>query len=128
MVVHGHERIPNGMYYLMLSRAQTLDQIYISMPKMKNKPGELPLTIKANFHSLQENKKLVERSIVPNFEKDHFCVFMVNIASIKNKLIDIRNDIYAQKSDHICLVETWLDTNTDNKSLHIPGRYDFLQV
>ena len=29
VVIHGHERIPNGMYYLMLSRVEEMEQIYI---------------------------------------------------------------------------------------------------
>ena len=37
VVIHGHENIPDGMYYLMLSRVQDIDQIYLEMPKSKKK-------------------------------------------------------------------------------------------
>ena len=54
---------------------------------------------------------------------------MVNIASLQNKLIDLTTDVFAQKSDHICTVETWLDPDKDY-SFFIPGRYEtnFLKV
>ena len=107
----------------MLSRAEELEQIYIEMPKVKDKSEKLSLVIKANPYSIQENENLVQRSIVPNYKRNHFSVFMVNISSLQNKLIDLRNDIYAQVSDHICVVETWLNSSTEY-SLNIPGRYD----
>ena len=112
------------MYYLMLSRAEELDQVFIEMPPIKQGSAKkLELNIKANPHSLKENKNLVERSIVKNYEKFHFCVFMVNIASLQNKLIDLTTDVFAQKSDHICTVETWLNPGNDH-SFSIPGRYE----
>ena len=107
----------------MLSRAEELEQIYIEMPKVKDKSEKLSLVIKANPYSIQENENLVQRSIFPNYKRNHFSVFMVNISSLQNKLIDLRNDINAQVSDHICVVETWLNSNTEY-SLNIPGRYD----
>ena len=47
---------------------------------------------------------------------------MLNIASLKNKIIDLKSDIHAQVADHICIVETWLDPNT-TYNFDIPGRY-----
>ena len=46
---------------------------------------------------------------------------MVNIASLQNKMTDLTNDVYAQMSDHICLVETWLNPDTDY-NFDIPER------
>ena len=46
---------------------------------------------------------------------------MVNIQSLENKFIELTNDLYATKLDHICVVETWLDHNSNN-NLSIPGR------
>ena len=37
VVVHGHEKIPNGMYYLMLSRAEEMEQVYLEMPQKKGR-------------------------------------------------------------------------------------------
>ena len=101
----------------MLSRAEELEQVYIEMPKVKDTSEKLTLVIRANPHSIQENENLVLRSIVPNYKTNHF-------ASLQNKLIDLTNDIYAQVSDHICVVETWLNSNTEY-SLNIPERYDY---
>ena len=108
-----NENIPDGMYYLMLSRVQDIDQIYLEMPKSKRKSKQksekIELKIRANASSLKENEKLVERSIVPNYKENSFSVFMLNIASLKNKITDLKLDMYAQVADHICLVETWID-------------------
>ena len=60
------------MYYMMLSRAEELEQIYMEMPKLKNKEEKLKLVIKANSHSLQVNEDLVNRSIVKNFKSNHY--------------------------------------------------------
>ena len=126
IVIHGHEKIPAGMYYLMLSRAEEIDQIYIEMPNLKDKKGKvkgkLKLQIKANPSSLQQNESLVQRSIVPSYKENHFSVFMINIDSLQNKIIDLKDDIYAQVSDHICIVETWLDPNLEY-NIDIPGRH-----
>ena len=42
-------------------------------------------------------------------------IFFVNIQSLKNNLNDLENDIYAKKSDFICLAETWLNENDNVK-------------
>jgi hypothetical protein len=125
VVIHGHKRIPDGMYYLMLSRAEEMEQVYIQMPDLTDRQGrvigKLKLEIKANPNSLKENEKLVQRSIVPSIKDNHFSIFMVNINSLQNKIIELTNDVYGQVSDHICVVETWLDKNTDY-SFNIPGK------
>ena len=41
VVIHGHQTIPDGMYYLMLSRAEALNQIYIEMPDVKDRKGKV---------------------------------------------------------------------------------------
>ena len=127
VVIHGHERIPDGMYYLMLSRAEEMEQVYIEMPKSKraNPKGEkLKLKIRPNPKSLKENENLVQRSIVPAYKEKRFHIFMLNIASLKNKIIDLKSDLHAQVADHICVVETWLDPKTEY-NFNISGRYIF---
>ena len=42
---------------------------------------------------------------------------MINIQSLENKTIDLKNDIYATKADHICVVETWLDPKRETNFL-----------
>ena len=96
--------MPPSMYYVMFSRAQDLDQIYVE---------NFTKEIKANEKSLLENQNLVNRSIVPSYKDNHFCVFMVNIQSLENKVVDLTQDVFASNADHICLVETWLKKNKD---------------
>ena len=60
------------MYYMMLCHAEELEQIYMEMPKLKNKEEELKLVIKDNPHSSQVNEDLVSRSIVKNFKSNHY--------------------------------------------------------
>ena len=98
------------MYYVMFSRAQDLEQVYVKNFTKK---------IKANEKSLLENQNLVDRSIVQSYKDNHFCLFMVNIQSLENKIVDLTNDVYASKADHICVVETWLKTNKEyNLNIH----------
>ena len=88
----------------------------------------MKLEIKANQNSLKENDLLVERSIVPQFKKNGFSIFMLNIASVKNKGFDLKNDIFAQASDHICVVDTCLKPHNDN-NFDIPGwTFDHVSV
>ena len=111
VVIHGHSNIPNGMYYIMLSRAEELEQVYIKMPLKKGKSEKLKLKIKADPNSLLENERLIQRSIVPSYKDKHYNVFMMNIDSLQNKVIDLQKDFHANVSDHICLAETWLKPN-----------------
>ena len=90
--------------------------------KGKVKHEKVKLKIKANPRSLKENENLVQRSIVPSYKENRFNIFMLNIASLKNKITDLKSDIHAQVADHICVVETWLDPNT-TYNFDIPGRY-----
>ena len=70
--------------------------------------------IRAKPCALKENKNLVERSIVQSYKENHFRIYMVNIRSLRNKIIDLEKDIYAQKADHVCVVETWINPNYQN--------------
>ena len=43
-------------------------------------------------------------------------------------MIELTNDVYGQVSDHICVVETWLEANTDY-SFNIPERtFDHVSI
>ena len=56
----------------MLSRAEEWEQIYMEMPKKRNKEEKIDLVIKANPYSMEENKNLVRRSIVENIKSNHY--------------------------------------------------------
>ena len=99
VVVHGHEKIPSGMYYLMLSRAEEMDQIYIEMPNVKDKKGvveKLKLKIKANLNSLKENENLVQRSIVPSIKDNHFSIFVTVQINLLTKYPLQKQNFYFQ--------------------------------
>ena len=100
IITHGDVKMPNCMYYVMLSRAQALENVY-------NK-NFLPDKLEANPDALEEDGKLMERSIVPFYEKIHFSFLVLNIRSLSKHFIDICQDMHAKRANHICLVETWI--------------------
>ena len=113
-VCHDHPNLPGGNMYTQLSRSQAKENVF-----MDGFTGK----IRANPESLKENAKLVERSIVPSYHEKHFAIFMVNIGkTLKNKVVDLELDgSFAQKADHICVVETWIDPDT-SLDINMPGR------
>ena len=52
-----------------------------------------------------------------------FQMIMLNIRSLQKHFLDLNVDMYAQRSTHICVVETWIDPETWNGSeFTMPGR------
>jgi hypothetical protein len=111
IITHGDIKMPNGMYYVMFSRAQDLENVY--------NDNFLPDKIKANADALVEDGKLHERCIATSYHEMHYSFFVLNIRSLSKHFMDICHDMYATKSDHICLVETWLDPD---QSFQMAGR------
>lgn len=105
IVAHGHRNMPDGLYYVMLSRTQAMENLFLE--------NFLPNKLKANAEALEEDNKLKNRCILPSFEGIHFNFFVLNIRSWNKHCIDLANDIYASKSDHICVVETWINPEYD---------------
>ena len=98
--------------YVMLSRVQSLDQLYIL--------GKLPVEkLYADKKALAEVQRLEERSINHNpspWEKDDPSVTKIvffNARSISNKFRMIETDQNLQKADAILLSETWIEKGTD---------------
>ena len=115
IVTHGDKKMPDGMYYVMLSRAQSLENVY--------NDNFFPEKLKANADALEEDGKLQERCVVSSYKNMHSSFFVLNIRSLSKHLIDVRQDMYAERSDHICLVETWLDpAKTNITKLQLTGR------
>ena len=103
VVIHGNKHMPDSMYYVMLSRAQDISQVYL-----ENFTG----SIRANHDNLVENQNLVKRSIV--HENKDVNVFLVNMPfnCSKAKTINfLQNDPYASHADHVCVVEKYLNHN-----------------
>ena len=104
VVAHGSNIMPDGLYYVMLSRSESMENMFLE--------NFLPNKLKANKRALLENEKLLARCISPKFENLHFSYFVLNVRSLSKHFDDLKNDIYAQQSSHICVVETWIDPTT----------------
>jgi hypothetical protein len=114
IITHGDKKMPNSMYYVMLSRAQVLENVY--------NDNFLPDKVIANPDALAEDIKLRERCIATSYQEMHYSFFVLNIRSLSKHFLDICHDMYANKSDHICLVETWLDPLITNQNFQMAGR------
>ena len=101
LVMHGHPRMPRGMGYVMLSRCADINSVYLDD---KFEIGK----IKCDDNALEENSNLNERNIIPQFEQEHFDIFMVNVNRLKKNLIDLEHNPFASKSRIVAVVETWL--------------------
>ena len=107
--------MPNALYYVMLSRAQAKENVYLE--------NFLPDKLKANQEAVEEDQRLQERCIIQSYETMQFCFFILNIRSLSKHFDDLFNDIYALKSKHICLVETWINPKETNTSaFEVPGK------
>ena len=100
--------------YVMLSRVQCIDQLFIL--------GEVPISkFYTSEKALTELKKLEENSVnknPPSWEQENpgsFRISLLNCRDIKTKYLDIKSDLMIQKSDVICLNETWLNDDDDDK-------------
>ena len=117
LVCHGHKSMTRekGMVYVMLSRCERLENVFLD-------ENLLLKYIKCDPYSLIATKRLEEINIVPIIKKQKFDVFYLNIYSLRNKMEDLLNDIYPTQSEIICLVETHLYPNDNltwpEKSFH----------
>ena len=108
--------------YVMASRVQELDQLYIleEMPQDK---------IYANQTALTEIERLIKVSMNNNptkwLNKDEklIKISFLNCRSMKNKFHNIMTDQSLLQSDIIILSETWLEEDDDVNHYNLPG-YD----
>ena len=82
VIAHGNPRMPEGLYYVMLSRAESIENVYLE--------NFLPSKLKPNKEALEEDQRLQERSIVSSFENLEFNFFVVNIRSLSKHLEDLK--------------------------------------
>ena len=108
--------------YVMASRVQELDQLYI----LEDLPEE---KIYANQSALAEIERLVQVSKNSNptkwLSKDEQTVKVsfLNTRSVKDKFYNIMADNSLLMSDLIILTETWLEEDDDENKYVLPG-YD----
>ena len=109
-----------AMAYVMLSRVQQFDQLFIlgSVPSKK---------IYADPNALLELERLERISLNNNpnkwevNEKSGLKIFTLNCQSLKPKVKHIGDDPVVKQSDVICLSETWLNSDQIDEELDIEG-------
>ena len=94
--------------YVMLSRAQSLSQIYIIDKLFEEK-------WRASRSGLKEyNEGLVDAINVDHEEgKKPFEIVSLNISSLKKHFVDLERRYLNKAIDSLCLQETWLSENDD---------------
>ena len=102
LVAHGHKRLPKCMGYVMLGRCECLYNVFIDDAFDMAK-------IKCDEAALKENEELNKRDCVPDYLEQRWDLFYVNIRSLPKHFKDIQCDLQAQRSEIICLAETWLN-------------------
>ena len=110
LVCHGNKGgVPNGLYYVMLSRVKCLENLFIDQDFNINK-------IVCNTSAFKQNEKLNKRCIVSKYKEHKFDIFYANVRSLNGHLEELKNDLYATRARFICLVETWLPFERDCES------------
>ena len=106
--------------YVMLSRIQSLDQLYILEDLPVNK-------LYASKKALDENEKMKKRSMNSNptpwfnHEPSSFKIASLNCRSLNKHFDDVRNDPMVLEADVICLSETWLSHLENGHQFKIDG-------
>ena len=108
------------MGYVMLSRVETIEQLYIQGDPPDNK-------FYADQRALDELERLEKVSVnknKPNWEQNFaWCrkIALLNCRSLASHIEDIKHDFMLLHSDIICLNETWLMSNLVQEHWNIPG-------
>ena len=93
------------MVYVMLSRAQTLDQIVILDGLYTDQRGWTP-----HQSAIEEMDSSKKNAInVHKYEKFELRIMCLNVLSLANSFDEISQKIKKTKCDVVCLQETWLD-------------------
>ena len=109
MALHWNKKFQPGMAYVMLSRTQTLDDIYI----VESKSQFATEAIKVNTDALEENERIRASFLDSQMKKELMyanCLTMsyLNVRRLLPHLPDVRTDNVLMKSDIVILGETWL--------------------
>ena len=93
------------MVYVMLSRAQALDQIVILDGLYTDQNGWKPH--QSAIDEMESSKK--EAININRFEKFDLKIMCLNVLSLQNNFVEISRKIESTKCAVACLQETWLD-------------------
>ena len=106
--------------YVMLSRVQSIEQLFILNSLHKDK-------FYADGRALEELNRLNSKSMnsnPPPWEQNNenfVKIFSLNCQSLQGKVNHIQNDEIVTKSDVICLSETWLLSEESTANVQIDG-------
>ena len=105
LVVNWCKRMPQALAYMMLSRSESIEDIFIA--------GNFdPKQIRCNEKALDEANRLEEISLtnLPSIQEElnsWFGFSLLNIRSLKKNLEHLQNDQIMLKEDIIFVTETW---------------------
>ena len=106
------------MIYVMLSRAQTIEQIFIMDSLHKDKRGWRP-----DPSALEEleSSRIKAINTVEETEVDELKILCLNVYSLKKHFVDVERIVQAMASlpSAICLQETWLNEGDDVDRFHL---------
>ena len=96
--------LQDAMIYVMLSRVQCLDQLFIleSLPEAKMKPFPEALVELERLNSMDISKP-------QELDSFHLKIVSLNARSLNAHMKDIKADLDLLSFDVICLQETWLN-------------------
>ena len=117
LVVNWNNALPRGLAYVMLSRAERLEDVYIS--------GNFnPEKIKCVQEALTETERLNEMSLTNQkddaTDNDYTLRFaFINIRSLSKNFEHLERDELMLQNKFIFVTETWIESyhDTDNKNL-----------
>ena len=122
LVVHFSKKFQDGMAYVMLSRCEKLQDMYISGDFSPNK-------IKCNPAALEESKRILQTfdaSVESTLEtKNCLKITYLNVMSVLAHYDDIKESSKLMSSTILGLGETWMDKETtlDLPDFH-PGTFE----
>ena len=115
VVVDFYQANFKAMVYVMLSRAQTIDQIHIMGSLYRDVAGWRP-----DMSALEELESSINKAINTAEETDvenevyEFKILCLNVDRLKKHFDDVARTVQAASSPSaICLQETWLDEGGD---------------
>ena len=103
------------MVYVMLSRAQSLDQIVILDGLYTDQNGWKP-----HQSAIDEMEASEKQAInVHQFEKFELQIMCLNVLSLANNFVVISQKMKASKCHVVCLQETWLDETNSGDAYQV---------
>lgn len=106
-----------AMAYVMLSRIQSLNQLFIvgSVPEAKIRPWPTAIMEKERLDTIDMTKH--------DIQQDHgFTVASFNTRSIRKHINDIKEDRKLRRSNVLCIQESWLEENDIAERYSLPDK------